>query len=173
MSQPTLTEQLRELKYQHRLDQASLVAEHHDPDERAKAAASIIRQIALQRIFDQLTKQQETELFDRLWQLAYPEAEVARPACFGNNSFSRIDCQPVTMFSSTQELLEKRLGLPLITADVPTPTWFVAHGDETWTIAKHSRDPNSSDPEVFFWEVYSSCHESTMIETLVDFLTCR
>lgn len=85
-----LSHRLRDLRFQHRLDQASLVAAHGDETERARAAAAIIREIAMQRVFDRLTKAQERELLDRLWPLANAGG-VSLPPIFSHGCRSTTD----------------------------------------------------------------------------------
>lgn len=80
--QSPLIEQLRDLRFQQRLDQASLVESHAKGEDRERIAAQLIRELAMQRIFEQLTKAQESELIERLWPLAHQDGS-SPPALFG------------------------------------------------------------------------------------------
>lgn len=84
MTEPSipLRDQLRDLKYSQRLDQASLVAQCADKEERIAAATAIVRELAMQRVFDRLTREQDAELLGRFASLA-EMGETDYPAPFG------------------------------------------------------------------------------------------
>lgn len=90
MPTQSLHDRLRALRFEHRLDQARLIEKHTECDERTKAAVAIIREIAMQRVFDRLTKEQETGLLDILWPLAHPDG-TRRPAIFSDGAKDRLD----------------------------------------------------------------------------------
>lgn len=79
----TLEEQLRQKRFESRLELAQMVADCSNEGERIREAKSIIQQIALQRVFDRFTKEQEAKLLDVLWPIANPEKAATMPLLFG------------------------------------------------------------------------------------------
>lgn len=83
---PALQDQIREHKFANRLELAQMVAECSNAEERLAEARTIIRQIAMHRVFDRFTKEQEAQLLDVLWPIANPEETSKLPLLFGYGS---------------------------------------------------------------------------------------
>ncbi len=94
---PPLNEQLRNLKYNQRLDQASLIDRCTSREERVAAATAIVRELAMQRIFDRFTCEQDTELLNRFASLAEME-EGDHPPPFGLGAVSSPRDKQATLF---------------------------------------------------------------------------
>ncbi len=88
-TQPALTETLREIKYQSRLDQAAAISDCTVVDERMVAAQALIREISMMEVIDKFSNTQKASLLDVLWPLAHPEINLEQPL-FGNGAYSKI-----------------------------------------------------------------------------------
>ena len=85
-----LAEQIRTHKFDSRLSLAKLVASSPAGAERTLEAKGIIHQIAMQRVFDRFTKEQEAELLDVLWPLIQSNAEPNQQLTFGFGAMTNL-----------------------------------------------------------------------------------
>jgi len=84
-----LDDQLRDLKFQQRLEQIALVSRHDHPKERSDYATKLIRELAMHRVFDRFRKEQQETLLDLLQSLATSGGVEVQPA-FGQGAVSQL-----------------------------------------------------------------------------------
>ena len=76
MKEPSLQQQLRTLHFNARLEQAKLIAAYEtDADQRVREAATLMRRIIMDRVFDKFSKDQEGEILDVLRPIAEPTSK--------------------------------------------------------------------------------------------------
>jgi len=82
-TEPTsLSDLVRDQKLAARHGQLDVIESCPDIDQQRVEARSMLRQLVMQRVFDQFTGAEETQLLDRLWPLVQAESEDY-PSPFG------------------------------------------------------------------------------------------